>query len=159
MRNHDGDLIQEAAIETTSSRVLLAEDDAETRALLAMKLRKEGYDVVELTNGRELLSRIRSSLLGNSGPAPELIITDIRMPGPNGLKVLAGLRQSSWSTPVILMTAFGDAETHAEARRLGAYAVFDKPFDLDEFCAAVIDAAGPPMSIGGATKPKHPGPC
>jgi DNA-binding NtrC family response regulator len=66
-----------------------------------------------------------------------LIISDVRMPGVSGLDVLATLRREDWSTPVILMTAFGDLETRAEARRLGAKALFDKPFDVDDLRTAV----------------------
>lgn len=58
------------------------------------------------------------------------------MPGCGGLEVLARMRRVEWSTPVILITAFGDAETHTEACRLGAARVLDKPFDVDELCLA-----------------------
>ena len=61
-----------------------------------------------------------------------LLISDIRMPGKNSLDVLAGIRWADWSLPVILITAFADAKTNAEARRLGAAMVFDKPFELKE---------------------------
>jgi DNA-binding NtrC family response regulator len=70
-------------------------------------------------------------MLARDGRPLDLIITDVRMHGVTGLEILAGLRENDWSTPVILMTAFGDAELHAEAMRLGALAVLDKPFELD----------------------------
>jgi FixJ family two-component response regulator len=59
------------------------------------------------------------------------------MPGLTGLEVLAGLRKRDQSTPVILITAFGDEQTHAEAKRLGATAVIDKPFDTADLLTAV----------------------
>ena len=78
--------------------------------------------------------------------AIDLIVTDIRMPGQTGLSIVEGLRNGSkpgsWRIPVMLMTAFGDAETHAEAKRLGAV-IFDKPFDLDDFRACAMNMVGP----------------
>lgn len=64
------------------------------------------------------------------------------MPGKSGLEVLAGLRQSDWSTPVILITAFGDEWTHAEAQRLGATSI-DKPFDLHDLRLLAREATTP----------------
>ena len=63
------------------------------------------------------------------------------MPGCSGLDLLACLRHFDWNTPVILITAFGNAETHDQARRLGAFAVFDKPFDLADLETAVLNAS------------------
>jgi CheY-like chemotaxis protein len=122
-------------------RVLVAEDDTEMRMLLVRMLRKDGYHVEEVGSGAELLHRIGTSLLSRRGEPPELIISDIRMPGFTGLEVLSGLREADWAMPVILITAFGDSETHAEAQRLGAEAVFDKPFDMDELRSAVHQVA------------------
>jgi DNA-binding response OmpR family regulator len=62
----------------------------------------------------------------------DLIISDIRMPGVNGLSVLEGLREFKGVPPIILITAFGDEQTHADAERLGAAAVINKPFEITE---------------------------
>ena len=67
----------------------------------------------------------------------DLVITDVRMPGPSGVEMLEWLRGVVWSIPVIVITAFGDPVLHAEARRLGALAVLDKPFDVNELLALV----------------------
>jgi CheY-like chemotaxis protein len=120
-------------------RILLAEDHADTRALLASMLRGLGYEVVEAANGYEFLSVISEAWLRRSGRFPDLIVTDVRMPGPNGLRVLEGIRTSYWAIPVIVITAFGDEDTHAEARRLGAHTVIDKPFDLARLRQAVLE--------------------
>lgn len=116
-------------------RVLLAEDDAALRALLARLLRQEGCDVIEACDGLDLFSRIEAEVntSGRKAHSIALVVSDIRMPGLSGLEVLSILRCGFWDTPVILLTAFGDDRTHAEARELGATRVFDKPFDLDEF--------------------------
>jgi DNA-binding response OmpR family regulator len=120
--------------------VLIAEDDADMRKLLAERLRREGFEVLEARDGRELVELIAAQVLGGSGDRPpiDLVISDVRMPGMSGLDALASLRRHDWGTPFIVITAFGDADTHAEARRLGAAAVFDKPFDVDDLCTAAL---------------------
>jgi len=121
------------------ARVLLADDDRELRRMLAAELRKIGFVVTEAATGFELVERLADATVQNE--AFDLIVTDVRMPGVTGLLVAEGLRSSnrhgSWATPILVITAFGDPETHAEARRLGVV-LLDKPFDLDEFraCAA-----------------------
>jgi DNA-binding response OmpR family regulator len=72
------------------------------------------------------------------GP-PDAIIMDVRMPGYSGIHILAALRAAQWSTPVILITAFGDARVHEEGARLGAAVVFDKPFDIDDLRTALLN--------------------
>jgi CheY-like chemotaxis protein len=113
-------------------RVLLAEDDADLRTLVAQGLRKDGFEVVEVANGLQLLDYLASLLAGDKSGAPaQLIVSDVRMPGVTGLSVLAGLHASGLDVPVILLTAFADEETRAEAKQLGAFALVDKPFDMD----------------------------
>ncbi len=112
----------------SSGRVLLAEDDGEMRLLLSAVLRKDGYEVVEAQDGME----VRSLLSAGPMSRYDVVISDIRMPCVDGLDVLFGLRQSDRKTPVILMTAFGDPDTLDEASRLGATAVLNKPFDVND---------------------------
>lgn len=129
-------------------RVVVAEDDAELRRLLAVKLRKSGYDVVEAASGE----RLAQHLLGEGALADtDLILSDIRMPGLSGLDLLAYLHTRGQFPPVVLMTAFGDWRTHEEAERLGATAVFDKPLDLDDLVAWVRSAVPlpGPTTTGG----------
>ena len=120
-------------VEAVRYRVLLAEDDDEMRSLLAMTLRKSGYEVVECADGIGMLTYLAAFLLPNEFMKEplDLIISDIRMPGVTGMEVLEGKPQNHNFPPMILITAFGDAETHALARQFGAAAIFDKPFDLD----------------------------
>jgi DNA-binding NtrC family response regulator len=107
--------------------VLLAEDDAELRKLIAATLRAEGYEVIEAANGMELLDSLE---LVVARRVPYVIVSDVRMPLLSGMDVLAVIRASSTQVPVILITAFGDVDTHSEAHDLGAIAILDKPFDL-----------------------------
>ena len=119
--------------ETGRYRVLLAEDDDEMRALLAMALRKSGYEVVECSDGIGMLLQLGAFLLPDEFEKEpvDLIISDIRMPGVSGLEVLEGKPTNRDFPPMVLITAFGDAQTHALANKLGAAAIFDKPFDVD----------------------------
>lgn len=119
-------------------RVLLAEDDNDMRKLLALSLRKYGYEVVECTNGTQLLDYIGSFFFPyKETEAFHLIISDIRMSGVTGLEVLEGMHMYKTFPPMVLITAFGDEETHAQAHKFGAAAIFDKPFDIDELLARV----------------------
>jgi len=118
-------------------RVLLAEDDHEMRRLLVSTLRREGCDVIEARTGTQLSEQIALAH-ENNPPSIDLIISDVRMPGRSGLDVLGGLRRSERTTPMILITAFGDSETHAQAHRLGVLAVFNKPFELDDLRTLVL---------------------
>lgn len=125
-------------------RVFLAEDDADLRRLLATVMREDGYEVVECADGSELLDRLGSSLLEDGPIQPfdvDVIVADVCMPGCRGIDVLAGLRDASWRTPVILMSGYSDARVRARARRLGASAFLRKPIDparllraLEELC-------------------------
>jgi len=117
--------------EPRTMRVLVADDDPDLREVIAEALRVDGFEVIEAANGAQLLDLVGPSLLGGPEGAPaELVVSDLRMPGITGMSVLGGLRDLPWRPPFILITAFGDAETHAEARRLGASAVLDKPFEM-----------------------------
>jgi DNA-binding NtrC family response regulator len=145
MPEHDDSMIQHShenrGLRTTDSahRVLLAEDDRELRWLIARTLRQEGLEVVEVHDGLELLDRVGVALLDNLElDSIDLIVSDVHMPGWSGLEVLAGLNSAGCRTPVVLITAFGDAEIHAAARRLGAIAVLDKPFQLDDLRTLVV---------------------
>ncbi|APR74865.1 two component, sigma54 specific, transcriptional regulator, Fis family protein [Minicystis rosea] len=129
------DRVDDVVFKNSPISILLAEDDAEMRALVGMQLREDGYDLVEAQNGVELIRAIHRF---ESAMRPiHLIITDVRMPGFSGLEVLEYLRYAGLAVPVIVMTAFGDARTHADAASLDAALVLDKPFDVDELRAAV----------------------
>ena len=125
---------REARIAPRSSRlrILLAEDDDEMRRIVAEALRADGYEVVELIDGGRLLVDIARRLKSGTGAnSMDLIVSDIRMPVCTGLQIVSALRDAHWHTPVILMTAFGDAATRKHAETLQAV-LFDKPFDIDD---------------------------
>ena len=126
------------------ARILLAEDDDEMRHLLAVALGRDGYEIIEARDGTEAVGYLYPLVFrGSAAAPPDLIITDMRMPGWTGIRILEMVRAGHVPTPVILITAFGAAETHTAARHLGAAAVFDKPFDVDDLRAAVLKLAPP----------------
>jgi CheY-like chemotaxis protein len=127
-------------------KVLIAEDDATFRSLIGSMLMDAGYEVIEAADGGDLLERLADSAAARPAePIPAMVITDLRMPGLSGFEALRFLRAGPWrSLPVILITAFGDAKTHARAHALGAVAVFDKPFDLAAL-RAKVEALMPPL--------------
>jgi CheY-like chemotaxis protein len=114
-------------------KILVAEDDAELRALIGATLRGAGYEVVEACDGDALIDKLSDVLLPEQNSAAfDLILSDIRMPNFSALDVLVGARRFIGKIPVVLMTAFGDASTHERARRRGAYVVLNKPVRLSE---------------------------
>jgi len=121
-------------------RVIVAEDETDVRKLVAVALRGLGYEIIEARSGKELLDQLGDCLLnGDKAGRPDIIISDIRMPGLTGMEILAGLRQAEWRTGIVLMTAYADPEVREEARRLGADAFFAKPFDIDDLMTVVVN--------------------
>jgi len=121
--------------------VLVVEDDDDIRSLVAWSLRADGYDVTEVANGAHAVDVIAGPMMfgEDSERAPDLIVTDVRLPGISGLTLLAGLRAQRCATPIILMTAYEIERVKPIAEALGA-TVFAKPFDVDELRAAVATA-------------------
>ena len=147
-----GTLANPALLEVRRRRVLLAEDDVETRRLLAAMLRRRSYEVLEVGDGIELIQHLEALLnagppRGVEHPALDAIISDIYMPGLDGLDVLAVLGCTHWKTPFIVITARGDESVCAEARSLGATAILRKPCTIEEIEAA-LRAALPPRNVG-----------
>jgi CheY-like chemotaxis protein len=123
-----------------SARILLAEDDEEIRRALASLLSFDGYQVLAVDNGGELMDCLSGWILGDTDEAPaDVIITDIRMPGFNGLSIVEGLRARGWTLPVIVISAFGDREIRERVERLGGAVFFAKPFEPLDLERAVED--------------------
>lgn len=116
-------------------RILLVEDDAELRALLRYALQRDGHEVWDVAGASELLALDEDQVAGL-----DVIVTDIRMPGVSGLDLLGALRAMGCATPVVVMTAFGDASERSRALRMGAFAFLDKPFEV-EVLSELVHAA------------------
>lgn len=115
-------------------RVLVADDEPEMLELIRRVLADEGYAVLPARSGHEAMARLEEG-------AFDLVLTDVRMPGPDGLAVLRRAMASRLQQPVILMTAFGSIASAVEAMREGAYHYLTKPFDLEELLEVVGSAA------------------
>lgn len=109
--------------------VLVVEDDHAMRSLLCDELWEMGYRIIEAADGDEALDRIIKD-------HPALILTDLRMPA-GGLDYVSRLRTLAPTCPIILMTAFGDANTRTEAMQCGVTAYFDKPVRISELKVAI----------------------
>ena len=110
--------------------VALAEDDDDIRSAVAMLLEDAGYEVEALASGGMLLERLAPAILGDPGARrPDALVTDVRMPGINGLAMMEGLRANGWGAPIVIMTAFADDEMRRRVADLGGAALIDKPFD------------------------------
>ena len=119
-------------------RVFVADDDREMRRMIAQALRHDEHFVLEAADGAALMADLGHAFHGAAAPdGGSVVISDVRMPGRDGLAILRALNAHAWRPPVILTTAFGDPALHAEAQVLGAHAVFDKPFDLSVLRATV----------------------
>jgi DNA-binding response OmpR family regulator len=130
-------------------RVLLAEDDPSLRSLIAGVLRDDGFEVTEVPDGNAFVDLLADSVAADGSLVGyDLIVSDVRMPGFTALEIMAGMRRLFFRMPVVLITAFGDPRTHQRARQLGAAAVFDKPFDLDDLRASVAKLL-PRFPLGG----------
>jgi CheY-like chemotaxis protein len=129
-------------ISTTDSagtKVFVADDDDELRALVVEALRGDGYSVVEARDGAELLAMVCDAL-GDPEVRPDVVVADVRMPKLSGLGVLEQLKLSQVQLPVVLMTGFAPQSVEVVAARLGAVGVLRKPFDVDDLRTAVMNA-------------------
>jgi two-component system response regulator HydG len=114
---------------TARTRVLLAEDDDDLRWTLAEFLTAEGFDVVQLSGGSDLLEELGSSMLLGSGAFPaDAIVSDLRMPGLTGLQILERIRARGWKIPVVIISAYGDDHTRRAVERFDGK-FLSKPVD------------------------------
>jgi DNA-binding NtrC family response regulator len=116
------------------ARILIADDDFEMRQMLTLLAQLRGHHVETVATGDALVTR----LLDETQPPPDIVVTDVRMPGRTGLDALATVRPHCPTLPAVVITAFGDHTVHARARDLGARSI-DKPFDPDDLLDLVED--------------------
>lgn len=135
-------------------RLLLAEDDDEVRWSLTALFLNTGYEVHAVRDGAQFLDEFASVILGKPGNTPpDVIVTDVRMPGFSAMNIMAGLRDAGWTTPVMVISAFGDDALRARVERLGEATFFDKPLDMDALEVAVSTAAAHTRATGNQRRP------
>lgn len=106
-------------------RILVVDDDESLRWVTQAQLQQSGYVVDAAASGQEALERIRDA-------APDMVITDLMMPGMSGVDLLKKIRADYTEVIVILVTAFGTVENAVEAMKAGAYDYITKPVNMDE---------------------------
>jgi DNA-binding NtrC family response regulator len=107
--------------------VLIVDDDQDVRELLVEYFRERGYGVVSAADGRAALAEI--------GRAPSrygLVVTDLQLPGVDGLGVLQAVREANPSAYVIIITGYASLDSAIQAVRLGAYDYLTKPFSVGQ---------------------------
>jgi len=106
-------------------RILVVDDEESIREFFQIMLKREGYDVLTASNGREALEILKSK------PA-DLVISDIQMPEMSGMELLQAAKEADPEQLFVMITAFGSTDTAVEAMKLGAYDYVQKPFKIDE---------------------------
>jgi len=114
------------------SRILIV-DDKKSMLKMLSQLLKDDYSVQTFASAREALKELHRE-------AADLVLTDIRMPGTDGMDLLRTIKEESPDTEVILMTAFATVEQAVEAVKAGAYNYLTKPFEPDELKIAIEKA-------------------
>jgi DNA-binding NtrC family response regulator len=115
-------------------RVMIVDDERSILETVEILLRGEGFDPVPVPNGREAIERLAEI-------APDIVLTDIRMPGVTGIEVLEAVRRADPEVPVILMTAQASLQTAMKAVNEGAFYYLQKPFANGELVALCQRAA------------------
>jgi DNA-binding NtrC family response regulator len=115
--------------------LIVADDNAHMRWLVRTTLRDQFDDVVEAADGRELFRQLVHCSMTRSA-RDVVVVTDVRMPAYTGLEILATYEELGYFPTTIVMTAFPDADTVAQAKRSGSMLI-PKPFATAELYAAV----------------------
>src|SRR5687768_6439696 len=116
------------------AKVLVVDDEANLRKVLAAMLRRVGYDVTVAENGEQGLAEFQKN-------GADVVITDLVMPKLGGLELLKTLNANSPDVPVIIITAHGTVDSAVEAIKLGAFDYITKPFDQSELTQVIDKAA------------------
>jgi two-component system response regulator AtoC len=115
-----------------NKRILVADDELNMRRVLEAILRREGYEVVTAANGLEALAGMNREV--------HTVITDLKMPGLDGMGLLRKLQETYPEVPVVMITAHGSVESAVEAVKLGAFDYLEKPFEQEQIRQIVAKA-------------------
>ena len=115
------------------THILVVDDEVNIRSALVTLLEKKGHRVCGVGTGEEALEQLEAS-------TPDLVLTDLKMPGISGLEFLRRLKEKWPEIEVVVMTAYGSIDTAVEAMRCGAYDYLTKPVDRERFPVVVEKA-------------------
>ena len=131
------------------SRILVVDDETGMRDLLRILLEKEGHEVLTAADGTAGLAQATSHEL-------DLVISDIKMPGLDGVGLLSALRERAFIMPVIMVTAYAESDSAIQAMKQGAFDYLTKPFKVDEIRLVIHRAlaeAASRQKVGPAPPP------
>ena len=116
-----------------TAKILVADDEQNLRRVLVAMLKREGHDVVQAASGVEAMERLADV---------DVVITDLRMPGADGMDVLRTASRTYPHIPVIMITAYGSVGQAVEAIKAGAFDYIEKPFEHESIRTIVEKAIG-----------------
>lgn len=112
-------------------KILVAEDEPMLLKTIELKLKKEGYEIISTSDGRQALEQLEKDV-------PDLIVTDIMMPYASGLEIISFVRKNiTKKIPIIILSAMEQEKVVMEAFELGADDYITKPFSLNELAIRV----------------------
>src|SRR5688572_31399541 len=124
----------------TQPRLLVVDDDADMLRLLSMRLNSAGYRVSTAGSAESALAKVQIE-------RPQLVLSDVRMPGQDGMALFSELRSRHPSLPVILLTAHGTIPDAVEATARGVFGYLTKPYDARE----LLDKISQAIALGSTT--------
>ena len=135
----------------THNSVWIVDDDRSIRWVLEKSLEKKGLTTRSFESGDELLHRLEHD-------QPDAIISDIRMPGINGLDLLSNIQEQYPQLPVIIMTAHSDLDSAVSSYSRGAFEYLPKPFDIEDAIAMTERALEQARKKQDSHRPETPEP-
>src|SRR5499426_3891468 len=126
-----------------TAKILVADDEVNLRRVLTAMLKRDGHEVVQASSGAEAMEHIGDV---------DVVITDLRMPGADGMEVLRTASKNYPHVPVIMITAYGSVGQAVEAIKAGAFDYIEKPFEQDQIRTIVDKAVR--QAIANQTAPR-----
>src|SRR5688572_6079212 len=128
----------------TPAKILVADDEQNLRRVLVALLKREGHEVVQAATGLEAIEQLADV---------DVVITDLRMPGADGMEVLRNAAKNFPQTPVIMITAYGSVGQAVEAIKAGAFDYIEKPFEQESIRTIIEKAIGQAAANRTAPRP------
>lgn len=130
-------------------RILVVDDEPNLRKVLGALLQQSGHEVVTEADGASGLARVKMAPRGTY----DVVISDLRMPGMDGMQLLKALIEEDPGLPVIILTAHGSVDTAVEAVKSGAFDFLEKPFDRNQIDKVLAKAVATRRLSGPRTEP------